>query len=321
MTKYIVTGVDGKLGGRVAKFMLEKVTPQNLIFTCPDIKRLDSKKFEEWVKLGVKIKSASYDNKSQMVEAFSGGDRIYIVSGVLIGEKRVEQHKRVIDSAIEAGVKHITYSSFLGATEPEYEHVYVTPDHTATEKYLKETGIPYNAMRNNLYLENYLTTSVMLALMSDNKWYTTAGKGKATFIPKDDAARAAAACLLGKGEDYKAYNICGKESISQQNIVDLINELSGKSIEYCPVDSKTFFRYLDSMHIPRDTDGDFSNSPVPWCGNDMVTNEASIDEGLMDVASNDVELLTGKKPKTAKEIAQNYSYIWENEITNWKDIK
>lgn len=320
MEKYIVTGVDGKLGGRVAKFMLDEIAPQNLIFTCPNINRLAPEKYEEWTKLGVTLKSASYDNKNDMIKAFKGGNRIYIVSGVLIGEKRVEQHKRVIDAAIEAGINHITYSSFLGATESEYEHVYVTPDHTATENYLKQTGIPYNAMRNNLYLENYLTTSVMLALMSDDKWYTTAGKGRATFIPKDDAARAAAACLLGKGEDYKAYNICGSESISQQDIVDLINELSGKSIEYCPVNSEEFFNYLDSMHIPRNTDADFSKSPVPWCGNDMVTNEASIDEGLMDVCSNDVELLTGRKPKTAKEIAKNYAYIWEKGITNWKDI-
>lgn len=82
-----------------------------------------------------------------------------------------------------------------------------------------------------------------------------------------------------------------------------------------------FFAYLDSMHIPRTATGDYSQSPVPWCGNDMVTNEASIAEGLMDVASNDVELLTGQKPMTARQLAKNYSYIWENHVTNWKDIR
>jgi len=75
------------------------------------------------------------------------------------------------------------------------------------------------------------------------------------------------------------------------------------------------------MNIPRDCSADFSKSPVPWCGNDMVTNEGSIAEGLMDVASDAVEKLTGQKPKTAREIAQDYKYIWENQITNWKDIK
>ncbi|MHA2787784.1 NmrA family NAD(P)-binding protein [Corynebacterium sp. S7] len=322
--RYIVTGTDGKLGGRVAEDVLKSVEPQNLVFTCPNLEWMNAEKKEEWENLGISVRQGNYDDVEEMTKAFEGGDRIFIVSGVLIGERRVQQHKNVVDAAIAAGVKHITYTSFLGASDPAYAHVYVTPDHTATEKYIREraaeTGVAYNFMRNNLYMENYLTTSVMLALMSDNKWYTTAGEGRATFIPKDDSARVGAALLLGKGEHNTAYNVCGIESISQRDIVDLISELSGRQIEYCPVGHEEFFEYLDSMGIPRDTDADFSNSPVPWCGNDMVTNEASIAEGLMDVKSDAVEKLTGTKPKTAREIAQNYSYIWEKNVTNWKDI-
>lgn len=319
--KYIITGVDGKLGGRIAKNMLKEVSPGDLILTCPDLSRMNKDTLLKWQSLGVSVREANYNDPQGMEKAFQGGDRIYIVSGVLIGEKRVQQHKNVINAAKKAGVSHITYTSFLGATDPAYAHVYVTPDHTATEEYLSQCGVNYNVMRNNLYMENYLSTSVMLALMSGNKWYTTAGEGKGTFIAKDDSARVATALLLGKGDKNKAYNITGGESISQRDICSLISELSGINIEYCPVDKNEFFDYLDSMHIPRDTDQDFSKSPVPWCGNDMVTNEASIAEGLMDVHSDAVELLTGRKPLTARELAKEYSYIWENKVTNWKDIK
>ncbi|WP_349673109.1 NmrA family NAD(P)-binding protein [Lacrimispora sp.] len=323
--RYIVTGCDGKLGGRVAEIMLSKVNPTELTFTCPYIERLEPEKKRKWELSGVKVEQANYDSIEEMTKAFEGGDRIFIVSGLTIGETRVRQHSNVVEAAIQAGVNHITYTSFLGASDPAYEHVYVTPDHTATEAYIQkrheETGVDYSFMQDNLYLENYLTTSVMLALMSGNKWYTTAGEGKATYIPKDDVARVAAALLLGKGENGKTYKICGSESISQRDIVDIINELSGKNIEYCPVSHQEFFEYLDSMHIPREATGDYSRSPVPWCGNDMVTNEGSIAEGLMNVSSNDVELVTGKKPLTAKELAKNYSYIWEKNITNWKDVQ
>lgn len=61
----------------------------------------------------------------------------------------------------------------------------------------------------------------------------------------------------------------------------LISELSGVKIEYCPVSA----------------------------------------EGLMDVKSDDVEILTGRKPMTARELAKNYSYIWTEHVTNWKDIR
>jgi NAD(P)H dehydrogenase (quinone) len=323
--KYIVTGVDGKLGGRVAENMLNEVEAKDLIFTCPFIERLNPEKKAHWEELGVSVKQGNYDNVEEMTEAFKGGNRLYIVSAVTIGEIRVQQHKNVVDAAIAAGIEHITYTSFLGASDPAYAHVYVTPDHTATEAYIRqrseETGIKYNFMQDNLYLENYLTTSVMLALMSENKWYTTAGEGRATFVPKDDVARLATALLLGKGEDNKTYKACGCESLAQRDICKMISELSGREIEYCPVSHEEFFKYLDSMHIPRTATEDFSLAPVPWCGNDMVTNEGSIAEGLMDVPSTDIEDITGKKPSTARELAKNYAYIWENNITHWRDIK
>ncbi len=323
--KYVVTGCDGKLGGRIAENMIQNEAPENLIFTCPFPEYLPEEKKGLWAKLGIDVRAANYDKPEQMVNAFQGAERIVIVSGVLIGEKRVKQHKNVINSAIKAGIKHITYISFLGASDPRYAHVYVTPDHTATEAYLNEVcppaGIEFNIMRNNLYMENYLTTSVMLALISGNKWYTTASEGKATYIAKDDCALAATALLLGAGEKNKAYNITGAESISQREICHIVSEASGIPIDYCPVDKPAFFEYLDSIGIPRDTDKDFSASPVPWCGNDMVTNEASIAEGLMDFVSNDFKELTSQEPRTAKEMIHHYDYIWKEKVKHWKDIK
>ncbi len=51
---------------------------------------------------------------------------------------------------------------------------------------------------------------------------------------------------------------------------------------------------MEELHIPETTDGDFSKSPVPFCSNDMITNEAGISEGQMGVVTHDVELLTGR---------------------------
>lgn len=320
--RYIVTGVDGKLGGRVAENMLQDIEGKDLIFTCPNLSYLPDEKKERWEKLGVRLREANYDDTVGMTRAFEGGDRIWVVSAVAIGEKRVQQHKNVIDAAKAAGVQHITYTSCIGASDPDpkYASVFVLPDHTVTEEYLRASGVNYNIMRNNLYMENFLTTSVMLALMSNNKWYTTAGEGKATFIAKDDSARAASTLLLGKGEPNTAYNITGGESITLRDICNTISELSGINIEYCPVEAPEFFEYLDKMNIPREPDQDFSKSPVPWCGHDMVTNEAGIKAGLSDYPSDDYKKLTGREPLTIMEIAKKYSYIWEKDIKNWRDI-
>ncbi|MET3207423.1 UNVERIFIED_CONTAM: NAD(P)H dehydrogenase (quinone) [Paenibacillus sp. PvR008] len=317
--RYIVTGADGQLGGRVAVNMLNEVPGDQLIFTSPNVSRIAKGTIQAWEEQGVTIREADYNNKEQMIEAFKGGDRIYFVSGVVIGPERVQQHKNVIDAAIAAGVKHITYTSFLGANREGY-YQFVLPDHTETEAYLRETGVDYNIMRNNLYMENYFTNSVMLAFLSDNKWYTAAGEGKATFIAKDDSGRVATALLLGKGEHNKDYDVVSGELISQHEICDMISAASGIDFEYITLDNDAFYQYLDSIHIPRDSHGDYSKSPVPWCSNDMVTNEASIRDGLMAIETDTVEKLTGRKPLTARDLVEQYSFVWKNRVTSYAGL-
>lgn len=317
--KYLVTGADGKLAGRVAENMLKQVSGKDLIFTCPNVERVSENKRKEWEDKGVEIREANYNNEEQMTKAFCGADRLFFISSIINGPKRVEQHKKVIHACKKAEVKHITYTSFFGADREGY-HQYVLPDHRATEKMLAESGIEYNIMRNNLYMENYLTTSVMLAMLSNNVWGTTAGEGKVTSIAKDDSARCGAALLLGKGEHNKAYDLTSTIPLSQREICSMIAQKSGIPFTYKPMTEEEFRSYLENLHIPRTTDGDFSQAPVPFCSNDMITNEAGIAEGQMGIVTHDVELLTGRKPLEVYDLLDKYSYVWKNRVSNWKDL-
>lgn len=317
--KYLVTGADGKLAGRVAAIMMKEIKGQDLILTCPDLSRVSPEKKKEWEEKGVEVREANYDDEEQMNRAFSGADRLFFISSIINGPKRVEQHRKVIQSCKKAGVEHITYTSFFGADREGYNQ-YVLPDHRATEKMLAESGIAHNIMRNNLYMENYLTTSVMLAMLSHNVWGTTAGEGKVTSIAKDDSARCGAALLLGKGELGKAYDLTSTIPLSQREICNMIAEKSGIPFEYRPMTEEEFRDYLEALHIPRTTDGDFSQAPVPFCSNDMITNEAGISEGQMGVVTHDVELLTGRKPLEVSDLLDSYSYVWKNKVSHWKDL-
>ncbi|MCI5503591.1 MAG: NmrA family NAD(P)-binding protein [Eubacterium sp.] len=254
-----------------------------------------------------------------MIEAFTGGDRIFFVSSIINGPHRVEQHKNVIDACKAAGVKHITYTSFFGANREGY-HQYVLEDHRPTEAYLKASGIEYNIMRNNLYMENYLTVSVILAMLSNNVWGTNAKEGKATYIAKDDSAACAAALLLGKGERNKDYDLTSLTPISQRDICNMIAEKSGIDFKFVPMDDDEFRSYLEALHIPTTTDGDKSQSPVPFCTMDMVTNEGGIASGQMGVVSHDVEKLIGRKPLEVQDLLDTYSYVWKEKLTNIRQL-
>ncbi len=317
--KYIVTGVDGQLGRRVAKNMLDHVDGNALIFTAPNLNRIPREVLIKWKSEKVEIREGNYDDKEGLQKAFDGGTRIFFVSSVLNGAQRVAQHKNVIDACEAAGVRHITYTSFLGANRAGYNQ-YVLPDHRATEKYLTESGVEYNIMRNNLYMENYLTTSVMLAMLSNNVWGTTAGEGKATYIAKDDSAACAAALLLGNGEKNTGYDLTSLNPVSQREICAMIREKSQIDFKYVPMNSDEYYQYLDALNIPRTTDGDTSKAPVLWCSNDMVTNEAGIAEGQMGIISHDVEKLLGRKPLEVADLLERYSYIWKEKVDHWSKI-
>lgn len=312
---YIVTGVDGQLGGRVAENMLKEVSGEQLIFTAPNLERIPAQKLDDWKNAGVSVRAADYNNKEQMVESFKGGDRIYIVSSIVNGPLRVQQHTNVIDAVYIAGVKHLTYTSFLGANREDY-YQYVLPDHVYTERYILSRGLQWNVMRNNLYLENYLVAFAELSLAFGKKWRTNAGETKATFIAKDDSARVATALLLGKGENNKAYDVTGSP-IDERELCKIVSENMGVDIEYVPLTDQEYLEWMDSIHIPRDTDGDFSKSPVPWCSRDMVTGESSVRDGMMAIVTDTVEKLTGNKPLSAYDLIDTYKDLWLSLKAKW----
>ncbi len=322
--QHVVHHSCGRVGGRVCANMLEEVPAEDLTFTCPDLSRLSKEKKEKYEKAGVTIKQANYDNLEEMTEAFKGGDRIYVVSSILNGPERVVQHKNVFDACVAAGVGHIVYTSFFGANRPDY-HQYVLPDHTATEAYLKEMssrlGFTYNVMRNNLYMENYLTNSVMLANLSDYVWGTNAGEGRFTPIAKDDSGACASALLLGKGGYNTDYDLTSQTPICEREMCEMVAEHSGKPYRFVAMNDEEYLAYLDNLGISRGTEGYNSKAPVLWCSNDMVTNEGGIAGGQMGVASNDVEKLLGRKPLEVADIIDKYSYMWEENVTNWKQIR
>lgn len=96
--KYLVTGADGKLAGRVANNMLEDVAGTDLIFTCPNLARVPMEKKTAWEEKGVTVKEANYDDVEQMTKAFEGTDRLFFISSIINGPKRVEQHRKVIEA-------------------------------------------------------------------------------------------------------------------------------------------------------------------------------------------------------------------------------
>src|SRR4051812_26701562 len=103
MTSLAVTGATGQVGGRTARLLSEAGVPVRLLVRDPA---------KAPVLPGAEVVQAAYGD-GRTADALRGVDVVLMVSGEE-DARRVELHRAFIDAAVEAGVRHIVYTSFVG---------------------------------------------------------------------------------------------------------------------------------------------------------------------------------------------------------------
>ncbi|MBN4053952.1 NAD(P)H-binding protein [Haliea sp. AH-315-K21] len=302
---YLVTGVGGQLASKVADEMLNLLPAEELIFSASDISRIKPENLKRWREKGVDIRQANYDDIPQMKEAFEGVDRMLLVSTWEIGPIRRKQHANAIQAAKEKGVKYIAYTSFIGADIAENTPL-VASDHRDTEQNILASGMQWNFIRNSLYFDSLFQLFAPLAANFGNKWRGNTGDVKSGYVAREDCSRVAAAVLAGKAETNQAYEVTGAELLSEKDLCQMVCDYSGWPGEYIEMTDEELYAYWDSQGVPREVTGDFSNSPVPFCSDDLVQNGASVRSGHFVKLTDTVEKLTGHKPQRAQDIIGQY---------------
>ena len=90
---------------------------------------------------GVEARKFDYSKTEGQVEALQGVDTLILVSSSEVGQ-RIQQHKNVIEAAKKAGVKHIIYTSLLGASNDNTVKS-LAAAHVETEAALTASRITY----------------------------------------------------------------------------------------------------------------------------------------------------------------------------------
>jgi len=300
MGKIIITGVDGNFGGFAANSILNKAEPSILIFTSPNLTVV-----EEFRKRGLDSRYADYNDPEQLDAAFAGGETLLLISVPQVGEKRRNMHKNAVDAAGRAGVNRIVYTSIVGTGDPECES-YEMADHRYTEEYIKATGLKYVFLRDAQYCEAMISAFEQAA-DSGGVLTNNSGSGKMAFVARDDCAEAAACVAAGAGEDNSVYYITGPAAYTIEEFVEIGSALTGRKVTYQFISDEDMWAFLDSKFVPRKTDGDWSKADpaFPFCGDGIVTFGRAIRLGQMCHCTDDFEKLTGKKPKSVRELFED----------------
>ncbi|MFN4179872.1 MAG: SDR family oxidoreductase, partial [Armatimonadota bacterium] len=215
-----VTAATGKLGREVVKFLLNKVTPNELVLAVRN-----PEKAQDFTQRGVVVREADYDRPETLEKAFKGVRKLLLISSPSVG-RRVEQHRNVVEAAKQAGVETIVYTSVLHADRSRLG--VIAEEHRQTEATIKSSGLDYTFLRNGWYVENYEPT-VKNAVVQ-GFIIGSAGEGKISAAPRLDYAEAAAVVLTTEGHSGKVYELAGDEACAMKGLADEISRLTGKEI-------------------------------------------------------------------------------------------
>lgn len=300
MGKIIVSGASGQFGHAAAEQLLDAGAQVIALSRSTD-------KLADLAARGAEVRAADFDSPDGLVEAMAGGEKLLLISTTLVGQ-RPRQHGNAIAAAKTAGVKQIVYTSLLGARKPGNPSVEGF-DHIATEELLEQSGVAYTFLRNSLYAEAVATAIAIPALATGAK-SENAGRGRVPIVSRDDCIAMAVAVLTQEGHENMAYDVTGPDLWTLPDAMALVSDMAGKPIAVEDVDDQGMFAYFDSLGVPRKSEDVDPYGPIPWASEGMVTFGQSIREGFMDIASNDVERVTGKKPRSLRSVCEQHRGAW-----------
>lgn len=273
--KILVTGATGKLGSKVVETLLKTVPADQLAVSVRNPEKAEGLKA-----CGVEVRQGDFDKPETLDAAFSGIDRLLIVSSseVRLGgdEVRMRQHANAVAAAERAKVKFIAFTS---APNAEKSNFFLAPVYKATEEAIVKTGIPYSFLRNNWYLENEIGS--IQAAMSGAPWITATRDGKVGWALRQDMAEATANVLTGNGHENTIYELSGK-LMTHKELVSILETVLGKEIPFQQVDDDTYAEIMKGAGVPE--------AFLPMLSN----TQKGIREGGLEVESNDLEKLLGR---------------------------
>ncbi len=276
----LVTGATGYLGSAVIETLLKNIPAQNISALVREEEKIQGLKTK-----GIHVFQGDYDNIPALEIAMANVDTVLLISAGDQGD-RMQQHKNVIDTAKNSGVKNMAYTSRAMRNRETLAH-HLMEEHFFTEDYIRESGLNFTIFRNTLYMD-------VLPIFVGKKVFETgifqpAGEGKVAFALRKEMGEAMANVLSNEDFENKTYKFTNNEAYSFYDIAEALTTLSGKEVKYYPVDISTFQERMRPTGIPE------------TMLQKVIEFNTDIKNGQEDETTNDLEDKLGRKPTTLRD--------------------
>jgi NAD(P)H dehydrogenase (quinone) len=293
LTRIAISGASGQYGRLATDNLIARGRARDLILITRTPAKLAARE-----RAGCEIRYGDFDEPQTLAAALRGVDKLLLISGTRVGA-RVQQHRAAIDAAAAAGVRHLIYTSFINV-EPSNPAV-VAIDHRQTEDLIRASGVAWTFLRDAHYADAMILNASPLFIAS-GIWLTSTNGGREAMVWREDCVDCAVAVLTQSGHENKHYAITGPKSENFSKVAAMLSEITGRPVKVLETDDAGMYAHFDALGIPRMPVDGHSVAGIPWNSDDMVSFERAIREGYLDVCTDDVERLTGRKARSVRDM-------------------
>lgn len=278
--KIAVTSVSGQLGASIAKALIKEIGKENVI----GIARTPEKAKH----LDIEIRKGDYNSRTDFDAALKGVDKVLLVSGMDQPQKRIQQHRNVIEAAKLNGVQKIVYTSIVG-DEENTAFSPVVQSNRQTEEDVRSSGLQWIIGRNGIYIEPDL--EYMDTYIKEGGITNCAADGKCTYTSREELGFAYAQLLLNDKLNGQTLNLVG-EAITQTQLAEYINQVYKTNLKFTSISVE-----------------DYKKERQAALGEFLGTIIAGIYEGIRNGANevvSDYEKAAGRPHKSPLSMIENY---------------
>lgn len=221
--KIAVTAASGQLGGAIVNALVKQVGAANVVALARTPQRASA--------LGVEVRPGDYNNLPELERSLMGVDTLLLVSGMDAPDKRIVQHRNVINAAKNSGVGKIVYTSVQGAQQGTAFSP-VIQSNRQTEEDVKSCGLEWVIGRNGIYIEPDI--EYIESYKKAGKVTNCAGQGRCAYTCRGELAYAYAKMLTEDKHNGYTYNLHG-ELLTQQQLIEYLNQAFDLNLHYVPL--------------------------------------------------------------------------------------